>query len=85
MRNTLMIRNIILRKEILIYLFSDGLPDQFGGQMVKRLKIARLKRLIEQIYKLPMDEQKEAMSKFYYDWKGTYDQVDDILLMGVKV
>ena len=68
-----------------IYLFSDGLPDQFGGADGKKLKIARLKRLIEQISKLPMEDQKEAMTKFYYDWKGEYDQVDDVLLMGVKV
>lgn len=68
-----------------IYLFSDGLPDQFGGPDGKKLKIARLKRIIEQISHLPMDEQKGAMSKFYFDWKGSYDQVDDVLLMGVKV
>jgi serine phosphatase RsbU (regulator of sigma subunit) len=68
-----------------IYLFSDGLPDQFGGADGKKMKIARLKRIIEQVSKLPMDVQKEAMSKFYFDWKGDYDQVDDILLMGVKV
>ena len=68
-----------------IYLFSDGLPDQFGGADGKKMKIARLKRLIEQISKLPMNEQKEAVSKFYFDWKGEHDQVDDILLMGVKV
>jgi ligand-binding sensor domain-containing protein/serine phosphatase RsbU (regulator of sigma subunit) len=68
-----------------VYLFSDGLPDQFGGPDGKKLKIARLKRMIEQISGLPMDTQKEAMNKFYLDWKGTYDQVDDVLLMGVKV
>ncbi len=68
-----------------IYLFSDGLPDQFGGTDGKKLKIARLKRLIEQISKLPMDEQKKAISNFYMEWKGSYDQVDDVLLMGVKV
>jgi serine phosphatase RsbU (regulator of sigma subunit) len=68
-----------------VYLFSDGLPDQFGGPDGKKLKIARLRRMIEQISRLPMDEQKDAMSKFYFDWKGTYDQVDDVLLMGVKV
>jgi ligand-binding sensor domain-containing protein/serine phosphatase RsbU (regulator of sigma subunit) len=68
-----------------VYLFSDGLPDQFGGTDGKKMKIARLKRIIEQVSKLPMEEQKEAMSKFYFEWKGPYDQVDDILLMGVKV
>jgi serine phosphatase RsbU (regulator of sigma subunit) len=68
-----------------IYLFSDGLPDQFGGTDGKKMKIARLKRMIEQISKLPMEDQKKAMTKFYFDWKGSYDQVDDVLLMGVKV
>jgi ligand-binding sensor domain-containing protein/serine phosphatase RsbU (regulator of sigma subunit) len=68
-----------------VYLFSDGLPDQFGGLDGKKMKIARLKKMIEQVSKLPMDEQKKAMSKFYFDWKGSYDQVDDVLLMGVKV
>jgi serine phosphatase RsbU (regulator of sigma subunit)/ligand-binding sensor domain-containing protein len=68
-----------------VYLFSDGLPDQFGGPDGKKLKIARLKRMIEQISTMPMESQKEAMSKFYFDWKGSYDQVDDVLLMGVKV
>jgi serine phosphatase RsbU (regulator of sigma subunit) len=68
-----------------IYLFSDGLPDQFGGPDGKKLKIARLKKYIEQVSKMPMDEQKHMMAKFFFDWKGTYDQVDDVLLMGVKV
>jgi len=68
-----------------IYLFSDGLPDQFGGIDGKKMKIIRMKRLIEQVSKLPMNEQKEAISKFYFEWKGSFDQVDDVLLMGVKV
>lgn len=68
-----------------IYMFSDGLPDQFGGPEGKKLKIARLKKMIEEISHMPMDKQKEAMSKLYFDWKGSFDQVDDVLLMGVKV
>jgi ligand-binding sensor domain-containing protein/serine phosphatase RsbU (regulator of sigma subunit) len=68
-----------------IYMFSDGFPDQFGGPDGKKLKIARLKKMIEQISRMPMDEQKALMSKFYFDWKGSFDQVDDVLLMGVKV
>jgi serine phosphatase RsbU (regulator of sigma subunit) len=68
-----------------IYLFSDGLPDQFGGKDGKKLKIAKLKKIIEQISKLPMSEQKEAMEKSFYEWKGDYDQVDDIIFMGVRV
>jgi ligand-binding sensor domain-containing protein len=68
-----------------IYLFSDGLSDQFGGPDGKKMKIARLKRIIEQISDLPMDEQKNAIAEFYEEWKGSFDQVDDILLMGVRV
>jgi ligand-binding sensor domain-containing protein/serine phosphatase RsbU (regulator of sigma subunit) len=68
-----------------VYLFSDGLPDQFGGADGKKMKIARLKKLIEEVSKLPMAEQKEIISNFYFDWKGDFEQVDDILLMGVKV
>ena len=68
-----------------IYLFSDGLPDQFGGSDGKKMKIARLKKLIERIADIPMDEQKSIISKFYDEWKGSYEQVDDILLMGIKI
>lgn len=74
-----------LSKGDTIYLFSDGLPDQFGGPDGKKMKIAKLKKLVEEVSKLPMVEQKEIISNFYFDWKGDYDQVDDILLMGIKV
>ena len=67
-----------------LYLFSDGLPDQFGGTDGKKLKIARLKKLIEDVANLPLSGQKEVISKFYDEWKGEYDQVDDILLIGIR-
>jgi serine phosphatase RsbU (regulator of sigma subunit) len=69
----------------IVYMFSDGLPDQFGGADGKKMKIARLKKLIEKVSKLPMTEQKEMISDYFFDWKGDYDQVDDILLMGIRV
>lgn len=68
-----------------IYMFSDGLPDQFGGSDGKKMKIARLKKLIEDICNQPMNEQKQIITDFYFDWKGDYEQVDDILLMGIRV
>jgi serine phosphatase RsbU (regulator of sigma subunit) len=68
-----------------IYLFSDGISDQFGGVDGKKMKIARLRRIIEQVANMPMDEQKAFITNFYDEWKGSFDQVDDILLMGVKV
>jgi ligand-binding sensor domain-containing protein/serine phosphatase RsbU (regulator of sigma subunit) len=68
-----------------LYLFSDGLPDQFGGTDGKKMKIARLKKLIEDVSELPLAGQKEVITKFYDEWKGDYDQVDDILMMGVRL
>ena len=68
-----------------VYMFSDGFPDQFGGPDGKKLKIARLKKLIENVTDLPMNDQKEVITKFFSDWKGEYEQVDDILFMGVRV
>jgi len=68
-----------------IYMFTDGLPDQFGGTEGKKMKIGRLRAFIEEIHHLPVNEQETALTKFYNDWKGDYEQVDDILFMGVKV
>jgi serine phosphatase RsbU (regulator of sigma subunit) len=68
-----------------IYMFTDGLPDQFGGTEGKKMKIGRLRAFIEEIHHLPVNEQETALAKFYNDWKGDYEQVDDILFMGVKV
>jgi serine phosphatase RsbU (regulator of sigma subunit) len=68
-----------------IYMFSDGLPDQFGGTDGKKMKIVRLKKLIDKISGLPVEKQEEAVDRFYKEWKGNYEQVDDILFMGVKV
>jgi len=68
-----------------IYMFTDGLPDQFGGTEGKKMKINRLRAIIEKIHHLPVNEQETALAKFYNEWKGDYEQVDDILFMGVKV
>jgi serine phosphatase RsbU (regulator of sigma subunit) len=69
----------------MIYMFSDGLPDQFGGPDGKKMKITRLKQFIEENSNLPVDQQEKALERLYKEWKGNYDQVDDILFMGVKV
>lgn len=68
-----------------IYLFSDGFPDQFGGDDGKKMKIARLKKIIEQHSALPMWEQEKMIMSFFEEWRGTYDQVDDILMIGLRV
>lgn len=67
------------------YLFSDGIVDQFGGPKIKKFLTKRLKQVIfdSQMYK--MDEQKRIIQKSIIDWKGKNQQVDDILMVGVKI
>lgn len=78
--------NVIqLNKGDLIYLFSDGYPDQFGGPLGKKFKMVRLKNLIADINKKPMEEQYEYVKSTFNLWKEDYDQVDDVLFMGIKV
>jgi len=48
------------------------------------MKIARLKTLIEEIKSYPMEEQRDKITRFYEDWRGDNDQVDDILMMGIR-
>lgn len=68
-----------------LYMFSDGFPDQFGGEDGKKMKIARLKRLINDIKELPMDKQLKEVTEFFDSWKGELDQVDDVLMMAIQV
>lgn len=68
-----------------IYLFSDGLPDQFGGTEGKKMKVARLKTWITESYSTSLDRQHEIFVRNFNEWKGSFEQVDDILLMGVRV
>ena len=74
-----------LKENDTMYMFSDGYPDQFGGRAGKKLKVIRLKQLIDEIKDLPMDEQCEKVKEYFDKWKGGLDQVDDVLFMGIKV
>ncbi len=68
----------------MIYLFSDGIVDQFGGERVKKYTVGRLKKLLAEIHSLPVNEQKQIIEDTLISWMSTSRQIDDILLMGVK-
>ncbi len=68
-----------------IYMFSDGYADQFGGPRRKKFMKKRFRILIKEISDLPMDTQKQILYQTFVDWKGNNRQLDDILVMGVKV
>lgn len=67
-----------------IYLFSDGLQDQFGGSDGKKYMIKRFRDLLTEIHKLPMREQAARLAVEIDAWQGNYEQTDDMLLMGVR-
>ena len=66
------------------YIFSDGIIDQFGGGDGKKYLTKRFKDLLAEIKDLPMKEQKDLIKKDHDEWRGRYDQVDDILVIGIR-
>ncbi len=74
-----------LKRGDLLYTFSDGFVDQFGGPKGKKFMITRFKELLHQIHQKDMEEQKEILINTFIDWKGNAAQIDDVLVMGVKI
>ncbi|MFN8239673.1 MAG: two-component regulator propeller domain-containing protein [Bacteroidales bacterium] len=69
----------------MLYMCSDGYADQFGSAEVKKYKTGNIKKLLADIYMLPVNEQKIRLEKEILEWKGDLAQVDDILFMGTRV
>jgi phosphoserine phosphatase RsbU/P len=68
-----------------LYLSSDGYADQFGGPDNKKFMQRRFEELLLEIHTQSMEDQKELLHKRLYDWMGVNDQVDDILVIGIKI
>jgi len=68
-----------------IYLFSDGYVDQIGGPRRKSFKSKYFKELLLNNHKKNLEEQKYILEKNIEEWRGEVEQIDDILVMGIKV
>jgi serine phosphatase RsbU (regulator of sigma subunit) len=75
----------LLEKNDMIYLFSDGFPDQFGGEKGKKLKEKNLKEFLMRISSLSMEEQEKKLSDYFSEWKGNLEQIDDVCLAGFRI
>ena len=66
-------------------MFSDGYVDQFGGPEGKKFKNKKFKQLLIDIQDENMQTQKEILNKTITEWRGEYEQIDDIVVLGFKV
>jgi len=76
---------IKLHKNDAIYLFSDGYIDQFSEVDRKKFMSTQLKQLILEINQRPMNDQAEIFEQRFYDHKGNHQQIDDVMLIGIRV
>jgi serine phosphatase RsbU (regulator of sigma subunit) len=68
-----------------IYMFTDGFPDQFGGPDGKKFKYRPFKDMLLEVHDRPMDEQNKILNLVLEEWKGELEQIDDILIMGLRL
>ncbi len=76
---------IDLQKGDVFYIASDGYQDQFGGEDGQKFKTKNYKELLLEIHQKPMAEQREILDKTIDEWRGEWEQVDDIIIVGIRV
>ncbi len=79
------LKTIGVEKGEMIYLFTDGYTDQFGGPKGKKFKHKQFQELLTKTAQLPAKEQKNILNQTIENWRGDLDQVDDILVVGIRV
>jgi serine phosphatase RsbU (regulator of sigma subunit) len=77
--------SIPVEKGDLIYIFSDGYADQFGGPRGKKFMVGNMQKLVAGIYQKPVQEQEKLLLQSFLDWKGSLEQVDDVLVISFRI
>jgi serine phosphatase RsbU (regulator of sigma subunit) len=75
----------MLKKGQTIYLLSDGYADQFGGPRGKKMKYRKLRELLVSIQDQSMKQQMQTLLDYFHQWQGDQEQVDDVIIMGVRI
>ena len=84
-KDSFTLHTIDMKKDDIFYTLSDGYVDQFGGSEGKKFMIKRLKELLLSIHKEDMNKQEILLRESIVSWMGNYSQIDDILVMGIKI
>lgn len=74
-----------LKKGDCLYMFSDGITDQFGGPKGKKFKRSGLFEIIKNVGDKVMIHQQQAIKNAFSEWKGSLDQIDDVILLGIRI
>lgn len=69
----------------MLFLFTDGYADQFGGEKGKKFKYKPLKELLTNNAHFQLTEQKQLLFERFENWRGNLDQVDDVCVIGIKL
>ena len=83
--NEYTLKKIPLEKGDMLYMFSDGYADQFGGTRGKKFMVKHLLELLREVETLPLSEQAAKLEQAFDTWKESYAQVDDVLVVGIRV
>ncbi len=67
------------------YMFTDGFVDQFGGPNKKKFRIGSFRELLLDIHERTIEEQKQIIFETFINWRGNQQQVDDVLLIGIRI
>jgi len=76
---------IKLVKGDIIYSFSDGLPDQFGGEQGKKFKYKQFRQVLLKSASKPFEQTHSYLETSYDDWKSDFEQIDDVCVIGIKI
>ncbi len=76
---------IDVQKGDMLYIFSDGYADQFGGPRGRKFMYKAFRNILTEISNEPMDKQREILNKTIDEWRGDLEQVDDIIVIGIKI
>jgi serine phosphatase RsbU (regulator of sigma subunit) len=74
-----------LQKGDIIHIFTDGFADQFGGPKGKKFKYKTFKDLLVSVAGKDIREQKNLIEKKFLDWRGDFEQVDDVCVIGIRI
>lgn len=79
------LQKLDLERGDIIYTFTDGFADQFGGPKGKKFKYKQLEDILLANSHFPMEEQKAILDRTFNDWRANYEQVDDVCVIGVRI